>query len=329
MSSRSRSATRSCRARRSCWAPRALPVSSCSRSARSARSAWTCCSAAAQSAIPLGDRITQLVGRPRASPSSRSSRSTSRGQLGRLPPRALGGRLRPGPGAPRPSGLRIRATARSSRTSGPGASAAISTSPIGSGTITPPSWRKVRPGQHRAPARPGPRSSSARCRAPRRSARAARAWPGIADARPSVSTTSVGCPRSSGRRRRHRPVTRTVTLRPPSATHSTASIPSEEGRSVIGADGKARADGKACARNRLFVAGPDGARATTPPTITPPATAAMASLCPPLGVAPAQVQLDALPDHESKELVTHDRKLPVSRDRAVARPSATAGTTAR
>ena len=59
----------------------------------------------------------------------------------------------------------------------------------------------------------------------------------------SVSTTSIGCPRSSGRRRRHRPVTRTVRLRPPSATHSTASMPSEEGRSVIRAHGTAAPNG--------------------------------------------------------------------------------------
>jgi hypothetical protein len=62
-----------------------------------------------------------------------------------------------------------------------------------------------------------------------------------------VSTTSVAWPRSSGRRRRQRPVTRTVTPRPPPDTSSTASIPRAEGRSLIsreGTAGRGRRDGR-------------------------------------------------------------------------------------
>ena len=234
-SSRSSSATRSWRTLRSCWAARVRRASSCSSSARSARSAWTCCSAPrsrrSRSAISSRSRSDWV----RACASSSSRSLDLGGQLGGATARALGGQLG-APGAPllehvraRPLGPRLGAR----HLRAPGRDRHL---PDRERHHDAPELEECPAGQRPARARPAPRSSSATSPGPRRSATAARAWRGTAGGPASVSTTSMAWPRSSGRRRRQRPVTRTVTVRPPSATHSTASIPtSEEGRSVIAA----------------------------------------------------------------------------------------------
>ena len=155
---------------------------------------------AAQPALPLGDLVAQPVGLGPRLPERVLQPLDLGGQLAGATARALGGQLG-APGAPLLEHVRARLLGALGRRS--------STSPIGSGTITPPSWRNVRPGRTGASAAgteklmrhvPGaaPLSEGG-------SGMARNRW------RPaSVSTTSMAWPRSSGRRRRQRPVTRTV-----------------------------------------------------------------------------------------------------------------------
>ncbi len=123
--------------------------------------------------------------------------------------------------------------------SAPDAAAPSGSTAGGSGTTTAPTCSQVRPPSSGARAAgtaklirhiPGP--------APLRLGGSGMA--GNRNRRPAASTTSTGCALQAGRRRRQRPVTRTVTFSPPSASHSTDSIPSTDGTpggSVIVRDG--------------------------------------------------------------------------------------------
>ncbi len=186
-------------------------------------------------------RRAAALGLGRASSSSRSSCATSAAKLVGLATRALGGQL----GARGHAGPRARpARTPSARSLGPDVPdrerhhhpAELEERPAGQ-------RRGASSGRNREahPPRPGRRAGQRRRLGHGQEPLAA----GIG------STTSMAGRRSSGRRRRQRPVTRTVTvLEPPSATHSTASIPSEEGRSVIAAHGTA-ARGRNCARTSV------------------------------------------------------------------------------
>ena len=195
--------------------------------------------------------VDVLLALPAArAPARRSPRAAGRTRRGRRRGRPRSPRSAPAaaPPSPRPrrrAGGRSRQQARSCAVGGPRAapaadpppprSAGEGTSPTGSRTITAPSCRNVPPASWGA-------SSAGTVKLIRHVPGAAPisdGGSGIAGNRwrpVSVSTTSIACPRISGRRRRHRPVTRTVTPRPPSDTSSTASIPRAEGRSLIGPD---------------------------------------------------------------------------------------------
>ena len=206
--------------------------------ARSGRSAGRLGALArARRSRPAGGRTP----RARAPARPRSPRRGRRGRPAppRLRPRA-GARSRPRARScaaawPRAAPARDLRRDRGYRLA-PASSTAPAISPTGSGTITAPSCRNVLPGSCGA-------SSAGTVNVIRQvpgAAPVSEGGSGIAANRcrtVPVSTTSIACPRSSGRRRRQRPVTRTVTLRPPSATSSTASIPRAEGRSLIGRDG--------------------------------------------------------------------------------------------
>ena len=235
---------------------------SCSISARSARSEWTCWSASRDRRSPSA--ITSVSrsdsARARASSFSTSptratssataaSASTARRRALSAANSELRSCLASSRSGPAASGAPSNAVGPGASPTGGGASptgatgggaspTGAGTSPTGSGTIIAPSWRKVLPGSCGA-------SSAGTEKLIRHVPGAAPisdGGSGIATNRcrtVPVSTTSIAWPRSSGRRRRHRPVTRTVTLRPPSFTNSTASIPSADGRSLIGRDGTA------------------------------------------------------------------------------------------
>ena len=113
----------------------------------------------------------------------------------------------------------------------------------GSGTITVPNWSHVRPSS--GAIQPGTVKLSLHRPGPVPPTLGGSGIAGKRWRRPSASMTSVGCPVLTGRRRRHRPVIRTLRFPPLTADHSTVSIATAEvpGNSLTSATVRSAADG--------------------------------------------------------------------------------------